>query len=84
MLNCVFYLVIIIAIFVIKFKTKYFLKFNCIMKQQNTLFLELNLLRGSDQYPSQEIKERLVDGYSTPYYTAIPLKCTINSGKVHH
>lgn len=33
------------------------------MKQQNTLFSELNLLRGSDQYPSQEIKERLVDLY---------------------
>lgn len=33
------------------------------MKEKTTLFEELHPLRGSDQYPSQEIKERLIDLY---------------------
>lgn len=33
------------------------------MKAKNSLFEELRLLRGDDQYPSQEIKEKLIDLY---------------------
>ena len=33
------------------------------LKESTTLFKELDTLRGSDQQPSQEIKERLVDLY---------------------
>ena len=33
------------------------------MKEKKSLFEELRLLRGDDQYPSQEIKEKLIDLY---------------------
>lgn len=33
------------------------------MKEKNSLFEELRLLRGDDQYPSQQIKEKLIDLY---------------------